>query len=363
MEPEVLIGVSADDLLEGRGVALGEEPGVVGGPGPLVGLEQLGAADLVAEAGADPTGVAHHDGGLMLDGHQGDGLVGRGGPAEEVDEHPALAGVLVGQEGEDPAGPEDSEHLVVAPLLGDHLLPGPLAEGSEEAVEVRVVEGPGHRVGREPEDAEQVSRHLPVAEVSGQHDQRPALQEPIDHLLVPDERDPVAPGGRVELAGDVEDLHQHPAEMEIDPPDDPVAFAFGVPVAERLPEVLESDLTVPLVDLVQDPGQGPREGVRLLDAHRLGEADDQADEQVNGVVRQLVGSTLQRPLLRPTGRRCFGSWGDAIPDRPKGQLEEFKRCRVVSSAARPNFRPAERIGGPRCARHHPTFSLDRHVVC
>ena len=73
------------------------------------------AADLVAEPRPDPAGVADDDRGAVLDGQQRDRLVGRGGPAEEVDEQPALAGVLVGQEREDAARPEDLEHLVVAP--------------------------------------------------------------------------------------------------------------------------------------------------------------------------------------------------------------------------------------------------------
>ena len=109
----------------------------------------------------------------MLDGEQGDGLVGRGGPAEEVDVEAVLAGVLVGQEREDAPAPEDLEHLLVAACLGDQLLPRPLAEHAEIAIEIGVVEVPGDRVGREAEDAEEVAGHLPVAEVAGEHDDRP----------------------------------------------------------------------------------------------------------------------------------------------------------------------------------------------
>ncbi len=93
---------------------------------------------------------------------------------------PALAGVLVGQEREDAAVAEHLEHLVVAARLGDQLLARSLAERAEEPVEVGVVERPGHRVGREAEDAEQVAGHLPVAVVAGEHDDRPAAQEPVE---------------------------------------------------------------------------------------------------------------------------------------------------------------------------------------
>src|SRR4051812_16138875 len=67
MEPEVLVGVASDRGLEGGGEALGEEAGVVGGAGEFVGVDDLGAADLVAEAGADPSRVADGDRGAVLD--------------------------------------------------------------------------------------------------------------------------------------------------------------------------------------------------------------------------------------------------------------------------------------------------------
>ncbi len=76
------------------------------------------AADLVAEPRPDPSGVADDHGRPVLDGQQGDRLVGRGGAAEEVDVQAVLAGVLVGEEREDAALAEDVEHLVVSPVLG-----------------------------------------------------------------------------------------------------------------------------------------------------------------------------------------------------------------------------------------------------
>ena len=136
------------------------------------GVDDVFAADLVAEARADPPRDADDHRRLVLDRQQSDRLVGRGGPAEEVDVEPALAGVLIGQEREDAIVLEDLEHLVVAAGLGDQLLAGPLAERAEVAVEIGVVERAGHRDGGKAEHAEEVAGHLPVAVVAGQEDQR-----------------------------------------------------------------------------------------------------------------------------------------------------------------------------------------------
>ncbi len=135
--------------------------------------------------------------------------------------------------------------------------------------------------------------------MSGQHDQWTALQEPVENFLMTDQGDPVAPGGRVKFARDVEDLHQHHAEMQVDPPDDPVAIAFGVLVAERLSEILDPDLPMSLVNPVQDRGQSSGEGVGLLDTHRLTDSDDQANQKIDRIIDEFVGTSLQRSLLRP----------------------------------------------------------------
>jgi hypothetical protein len=97
--------------------------------------------------------------------------------------------------------------------------------------------------------------------VAGQHDEWPPSQEPIDDLLVPDQRDPFAPGRQVQLARDVEDLHQHHAEVLIHPANDLVTLGLGVSVAERQFEVLQADVAVPPVHSVEDGGQEPGEGI------------------------------------------------------------------------------------------------------
>ena len=116
----------------------------------------------------------------MLDGHQGDGLVRGGGPAEKLDEHAALAGILIRQCRQHAAVLEDPLHVVEIAVLGQQLLPGVLAEAAHQVVEVRIVERPGDGVGGDPEHADRIARHLPVAEMSRDEQQRPAAQKRID---------------------------------------------------------------------------------------------------------------------------------------------------------------------------------------
>ena len=98
MEPQVLGRVLADQPLEGavkRWVRMRTSSAV---PVELGGVDDVFAADLVAEARADPPRDADGDGCLVLDRQQRDRLVRRGGLTEKVDKEPALAGVLIGQE-------------------------------------------------------------------------------------------------------------------------------------------------------------------------------------------------------------------------------------------------------------------------
>jgi hypothetical protein len=91
--------------------------------------------------------------------------------------------------------------------------------------------------------------------------------------------------------------------MKVNPSDNPIAVGLGVLVAERLSKVLDANLSVSLVNSIKDGGESSREGVGLLDAHRLAEADHEANQQVDRVIDELIGATFQRPLLRPTGPR------------------------------------------------------------
>src|SRR5579883_2668402 len=53
MEPQVLGRVLADEAFEGRGEALGQDADVVGRAGQVGGVDDVLAADLVAEPGPD----------------------------------------------------------------------------------------------------------------------------------------------------------------------------------------------------------------------------------------------------------------------------------------------------------------------
>ena len=97
----------------------------------------------------------------MLQGHERDGLVRRRRPAEEIDEQPALPGVLVGQRGDDAARVENLLHLVEVAVLGEQSLPGALAKRSQEFVEIGIVERPGDGVRAEAEQPDDRTRRSP----------------------------------------------------------------------------------------------------------------------------------------------------------------------------------------------------------
>ena len=97
-------------------------------PVELGRVDDVLAAELVTEARSDAPGDPDGHGGFVLDGQQSDRLVGRGGLAKEVDEQPALAGVLVGQERQHAVVLKHLDHLIEAARLGDQRLAGPFAE-------------------------------------------------------------------------------------------------------------------------------------------------------------------------------------------------------------------------------------------
>ena len=116
--------------------------------------------------------VAHRHRGVVLQGQQADRLVRRSRTAEEI--HPAalLAGVLIGQEGHRAAAGEHVENLIVAAVLGDDVLAGRAAEAGQKAVQVHVVQRPGHRVRRKAQHAQGVPAQLEIAHVTGDDDHR-----------------------------------------------------------------------------------------------------------------------------------------------------------------------------------------------
>ena len=134
----------------------------------------------------------------------------RRGPAEEVDEEPALTGVLIGQKRERAIVLQDLDHLVEAARLGDELLAGPLAKRSEKPLEIGVVERACDRDRGKPEHAEDIAGHLPVAVMAGQEDERAfAAHEEVEKGPVPFEHEPITPVGQVELPREMKDLDEH----------------------------------------------------------------------------------------------------------------------------------------------------------
>ncbi len=223
-----------------------------------------------------------------------DRLVGRGGLTEEIDKKPALAGVLVGQKGQCAIVRQHFDHLVEAAGLGHQRLPCSLAEVAKIAIEIGVVECAGDRNRGEAEHSKKEAGKLPVAVVAGQDDERATTADQVVHQRgKAGQLDRASPVLEMELAGGVQDLHEHHAKVAIHSAHDLVALGGGELVAESLSQIVDSHLTVARIDLVNDPSEQPRQRIRLLDRQHLGEGDHEPDCQVSEIVQPELG------LLRP----------------------------------------------------------------
>lgn len=126
VQPEILFGKLTDELFEAARKALGDGADGVGLVVVLFGVDDID--DVALEVIADARDAEDDHDGSQFEGHEGDGLVGRGGAAEEINEQAALAGILIAQGTHDAAFLQDSGDLVEIPLLGQDLLASLLAE-------------------------------------------------------------------------------------------------------------------------------------------------------------------------------------------------------------------------------------------
>ena len=113
----------------------------------------------------------------------------------------------------------------------------------------------------------------------------------------------------MDLPRDVQELHDHHAEVKVNRAHDAVALRIVVAIPVCQPQVLDSHHAVPGVHLVRHPGQEPRQGIGLRDGEHLGKRHDQADRQVDEVIdpgaASLVAGHGVTPLTRDRpGRFC-----------------------------------------------------------
>ena len=102
----------------------------------------------------------------MLQGQQGDRLVGRGRPAEELDPAALLAGVLIGEEGHRATAGQHTLDLVVTAVFRDEVLARRGTEAGQVAIEIGVVKISRDREGGKTEDAQRVAAEFEIAEMA-----------------------------------------------------------------------------------------------------------------------------------------------------------------------------------------------------
>ena len=157
-------GGVANQRLQTRCESLRNRTDGVGSLVVLGRIDDVDSPDVIAAVKL--RGADDHHGHVVLQGHEGDRLVCRGGPTEEIDEQASLPGILVRESGKHTAGLEQVFHLREITVLGQQFLPGAFSEAAEEIIDVRIIEGPGNRVGTKADEPQSIALcHLPVAEM------------------------------------------------------------------------------------------------------------------------------------------------------------------------------------------------------
>src|SRR5207253_2973904 len=80
------------------------------------------------------------------------------------------------------------------------------------------------------------------------------------------------------------DLDQQRTQVLVDALDHLYQLLVGVAAGEGVAEVFVSDRAVPAVDAEGQPGEAAGDGTRGLVGEGLDDADEHADDEVNGVV-------------------------------------------------------------------------------
>jgi hypothetical protein len=103
--------------------------------------------------------------------------------------------------------------------------------------------------------------------------------------------DMARPGATMELARQVDHLHEQSAEMGIDVPHEPAPLRCGDLLAKGMAQVVVCYLPMPAIDVMEKPGHAQSEPARRLVSKRLADADSDTETKVDEIVRNS-GSLL-----------------------------------------------------------------------
>lgn len=180
MNPPVLSGVFAYKGFDGLGVLFGDPAYGVFLVCPFFREDDAFNADFEFVLVADASAVAYGYGDVVDCCHDRNAFEGAGRFAEEVDEQAFFACVLVCNEAEACALFADFGHEVGCALFVYDFLTVTFADASDVLVQVGVVQGAGHAVEVEPEQAQDVAEDFEVAVMACDQDKAFAfLHEPF----------------------------------------------------------------------------------------------------------------------------------------------------------------------------------------
>src|SRR5262249_12065462 len=100
----------------------------------------------------------------------------------------------------------------------------------------------------------------------------------------------------------LDDFDQHGAEMDVDGPHQGVALPVVELLAEGVTEVLVGNEAMAAVDLVEEPGQSAGELTGCLPGKELEETDEDANQQIDGVIAEARALPGHSFVLSGVGR-------------------------------------------------------------
>ncbi len=287
MDPEVLFRSAADDPFECGVIEFEDFPlGVAGGEGAGVddGFAELFEANPIAIGFFQAACAADEDDGVIAEGEEGDGAVGGGGFAEEVDELSLSAGILVPEHAEAASLFEDLSHAGGPAGFVDQFVVVSFAELLEPAVEERVIETAGDDAHFEAEEAEDLDGDFPVAVVAGEEDDGAIGEEIAEDVLAIGDFDDIQAVAEVQAGLDLADFLQQSQEMDPHVVDDAVAVRSGQLIAE-------GSLEIGLGDVVA--GELAREEMTEHPGETAGESDSESDRHESaGSLKETEGDVL-----------------------------------------------------------------------
>ena len=181
MQPPVLAGIFADELFDCAGIFGCNPFERIAFVFPFLREDNTVDNNFKPEAVINPSAAPYHYWYIISDSEQADALVSACFSAEEINENPLPAGVLVGYHAKRSTARDNFLHLFCSSFFIEYLLPYPLSDAVQIAADEFIVQWSGDAVYVEAEQSKDIADNLEIAVMGGDHQKSPALlHEPFD---------------------------------------------------------------------------------------------------------------------------------------------------------------------------------------